>query len=155
MFENENSVEVSSTIELVIFKVSDQYCALTSTEVQEIIKQHDMTKVYNADDYVKGIINLRGGIVSIISLHKKLGIKEDNVDKEYKVILANYKNEIVGLQVDDVEDIMKADSRLIEPPPSNLNGLDSIYFSGIFKMNDKLVSIINLDELLKFESPVL
>ena len=152
MLEHELGIEGHhSRIELVIFRVNDLVCALKSIEVQEIIKQQDTTPVHNAADYVTGVINLRGNIVTVIDLHTKFGLKHE-IGSTMRTVIATSEGEAIGLLVDDVDDILKADINAIESPPANLNGMDGVYFSGIFKMDDKLVAIINLEELLKVEA---
>lgn len=151
MSEHEMGLDVShSRIELVIFRVNDLVCALKSTDVQEIIKQQETTPVHNAENYVVGVINLRGSIVTVLDLHTKFGLERES-ESVMRTVITTCDGEAIGLLVDDVDDILKADVNAIEAPPANLNGMDSVYFSGIFKMDDKLVAIINLEELLKVE----
>lgn len=149
MSGHELGVDVShSRIELVIFRVNNLVCALKSTDVQEIIKQQDTTPVHNADDYIVGVINLRGSIVTVVDLHTKFGLNHES-ESGMRIVITTSDGEAIGLLVDDVDDILMADLNAIEAPPANLNGMDGVYFSGIFKMEDKLVAIINLEELLK------
>ena len=135
------------SIELVIFTVSDLVCALKSIDVQEIIKNQVITPVHNAAEYVRGVINLRGNIVTIIDLHSKFDRSCTTRDK-VRIIIVTYQEESIGLLVDEVDDILMADHSYIDPPPANLHGLNGNDFSGIFKMEQKLVAIVDLDELM-------
>jgi purine-binding chemotaxis protein CheW len=148
MSDNEQkAVDQKRSIELVIFTVNDLICGLKSTDVQEIIKKQEITQVHNASEYVKGVINLRGNIVTVIDLHTRLN-QTCKADSKLRIIIVNYDGESIGLLVDEVDDILNADQAKIEPPPANLHGLSGNDFSGIFKMDKKLVAIINIDELM-------
>lgn len=148
MSNNETSGDSHTpTVELVIFRVNNLLCGLKSNAVQEIIKIQEITPVHNASEYVKGVINLRGRIVTVIDLHTRLQQSQSATSK-LRIIIVNYEGEAIGLLVDEVDDILSADQTRIEPPPANLHGLSGNDFSGIFKMEKQLVAIICLDELM-------
>jgi len=139
-------------LELAIFHVGDITCALKSIEVQEIIKNQKITTVHHAPDYVKGVINLRGQIVTIISMRKKFNLSSDSEDQgDMQIVVVKMGEESIGLLVDSVDDILLANNSEIEPPPSNLKGLKGSYFTGIYKKKDALVAILNIDEILMLE----
>ncbi|OGV37252.1 MAG: hypothetical protein A2020_14410 [Lentisphaerae bacterium GWF2_45_14] len=143
----------SATTELAIFHVGDITCALQSIEVQEIIKNQEITVVHHAPDYVKGVINLRGQIVTIISMHKKFNIDTVTVGtKEMQIVVVKKAEESVGLLVDSVDDILIARTDAIETPPSNLQGIKGTYFTGIYKKEDELVAILNIEEILAIDN---
>jgi purine-binding chemotaxis protein CheW len=141
----------SSTIELVIFNVGEIVCALKTIEVLEIIKKPELTVVHHAPEFVSGVINLRGQIVTIIDMRTKFVFPSSEKD-EQQIIVVKMGEESVGLQIDNVDDILIADTADIEPPPSNISGLRGAFFSGIYKKKDALVAILNLDEILKLDN---
>lgn len=142
-----------STTELAIFHVGDITCALQSIEVQEIIKNQEITVVHHAPDYVKGVINLRGQIVTIISMHKKFNLDTENsATNEMQIVVVKKGEESVGLLVDSVDDILMAQTDAIENPPSNLQGIKGTYFTGIYKKEDELVAILNIEEILEIDN---
>ena len=143
--------ETGSSVELAIFNVGDITCALKSIEVQEIIKFQEITVVHHAPDYVRGVINLRGQIVTIIDMRKKFNMDRVDISASMRIVIVKFGEEIVGLLVDGVSDIINADIDEIDPPPSNLSGLNGSFFIGIFKKEDSLVAILNIQEILKIE----
>lgn len=148
--KKKNKLDKHSVVELAIFNVGDIICALKSIEVQEIIKNQEITVVHHAPEYVKGVINLRGQIVTIISMHKKFNLDIPSGGKigEEQIVIVKMGEESVGLLVDSVDDILLANTDEIDEPPSNLRGVNGAYFTGIYKKQDSLVAILNIHEIL-------
>ena len=140
-----------TTTELAIFHVGDVTCALQSIEVQEIIKNQEITVVHHAPEYVRGVINLRGQIVTIISMHKKFNIDTAETSA-MQIVVVKKGEESVGLLVDSVDDILMAQTDAIENPPSNLQGIKGSFFTGIYKKEDELVAILNIEEILEIDN---
>ncbi|MFH0925398.1 MAG: chemotaxis protein CheW [bacterium] len=139
-------------LELALFRVGDLLCGIDITCVREIIKKFEITTVYDAPKEVRGVLNLRGQIVTILDLRKKIGFDPSKViDENMRIIVVRLENEDVGLLVDNMADIVFAEIKDMEPPPSNIEGITGIYFSNILKMKDDLVCILNLVEILKNE----
>lgn len=148
---SDTSYEIDSsgdTLELIIFRVGSIVCALKTIGVQEIIKELRITPVHNSPAYVKGVINLRGRIVTIIDMRNKFGL-EPSDSSTMRIVIVSLGDEAIGLLVDSIDDILKADTSFIEPAPSSLNGLNGDFFTGIFKMEEGLVAIVSLDAVLE------
>ncbi len=141
----------SESVELAIFNVAELVCALRSIEVQEIIRVQEITSVHHAPEFVSGVINLRGQIVTIIDMRKKFNCPQSNNPDNMRIVIVKMHEESVGLLVDGVHDILIAPSKEIEPPPSNISGLNGDFFSGIYKKDDALVAILNIGEILKID----
>jgi purine-binding chemotaxis protein CheW len=139
----------SNTQELAIFQVGDMPCGLDTSLVREIIKNTQLTKVHLAPDYVRGVINLRGEIATVIDLRKKFSMETVEESENMEIVVVKSGSENIGLLVDRVRDVVWADRKEITQPPSNIRGVTGIFFSGIFKMKNELVSILNSEELLK------
>lgn len=140
------------TVELATFYLGDALCGMDILKVQEINKLLEMTKVPQAPEYVKGIVNLRGQIVTVIDLGKKLGLSMTDLGAETRNIIVNSKNEYVGLLVDRIGDVERTDWDKIEPPPANIGGVQGKYFEGVFKKEQSLIGILNVEEVLKEET---
>ena len=135
--------------ELVLFNVDDLLCAIDISHIQEINKNLEFTKVYRAPDYVKGVLNLRGDIVTIIELRKKFQKKVMELNPNMRVIIVKYNDENVGLLVDDVNDVIEVDPKRIEKSATNMKGVNANYFQGLYKLDDRIVVILNIEEILK------
>ncbi len=138
-----------NTQELAIFNIGEIVCGLDITELKEINKHIDVTIVHHAPEYVRGVLNLRGNIVTVIDLRKKFGYESIEMNNKMRIIIVKSKGENIGLLVDGVDDIVMTNHKDIEPPPSNVNGVTGTFFSGIYKMKSALVSILNIEEILK------
>lgn len=136
-------------IEVVSFFVSDMLCALECNQIQEILHEEDVTFVHHAPEYVRGVINLRGQIVTILELRAKLELPKTKNQKKSRIIVIKHKDEHIGLLVDRVQDILVGNRENLEPPPSHLGDLHGKYVSNILKMEKDLVAILNTDAILE------
>jgi len=94
-------------------------------------------------------MNLRGKIITIIDLGKKLGLSPAALSKDNRNIIVDSKDEQIGLLVDRINDVLIADSSKIETAPANLGGVQGVYFSGVLKTDTALIGILNIEEVLK------
>lgn len=138
--------------EIVIFQVGDTYCGITIDNVQEINKNMEITTVYSAPDYVRGVINLRGQIVTIIDMRKKFHLEPSEISKGMNNVVVNSKGEQIGLLVDNVEDIIPANPDEILPSPPHMNDAMGKYFTGVYKLAEELVAILDMNKLLSKEA---
>jgi len=136
---------------LALFESGNLLCGLDIAHVQEINKNIAVTVVHRAPEYVRGVINLRGEIVTVVDLRTKFGFEPLAQDAEAQIVIVKQGDENIGLLVDTVSDVVVADAKDIEPPPSNLAGGISHFFKGIYKLEHGLVAILNLDELISGE----
>ena len=129
----------SNDIEFSTFYVGGAICGIDILNIQEINKHFEITQVPQSSEYIKGILNLRGRIVTIIDLGKKLGLSPVNSSKDNRNIIVNSEDEHIGLLVDAISDVVITQQENIEPAPSNIGGVKGKYFQGVFK-NKKSVN---------------
>ncbi|MCK5164332.1 MAG: chemotaxis protein CheW [Desulfobacula sp.] len=139
----------SQDLEFSTFYVGGALCGINILNIQEINKHFDITQVPQASDYIEGILNLRGRIVTIIDLGKKLGLEPVNKDKDNRNIIVNSDDEHIGLLVDGISDVVLAKAENIEPAPSNIGGVKGKFFQGVLKTEKQLIGILDIDEVLK------
>ena len=139
----------NSAVDLATFYVGDALCGIDILNVQEINKHMEITKVPQSPDYVMGILNLRGQIVTIIDIGKKLGLSPTKLSNESRNIIVKSKEEYIGLVVDSIADVVRADSEKVESAPANIGGVQGKFFEGVFKTEDSLIGILNVEEVLK------
>jgi len=148
----ESSIPSKSVIELATFYVGQALCGMDILKIQEINKLMEMTKVPQAPDYMVGILNLRGQIVTIIDLGQKLGLGSVEISNESRNIIINAPGEHVGLLVTKISDVVMADPDKIEPAPANMSGTQGSFFTGVYKTENKLIGILDIKEVLRIES---
>ncbi len=144
----------STMLELATFYVGDSLCGIDILNIQEINKQVEVTLVPQSEDYVKGVLNLRGRIVTVVDLGKKLGLSPIVPDKNNRNIIVDSQNEQIGLLVDCISDVLIADSSRIESAPANIGGVKGRYFKGVFKTDSNLIGILDIEEVLKTDANV-
>ncbi|MFH2123319.1 MAG: chemotaxis protein CheW [Pseudomonadota bacterium] len=138
-------------VELATFYVGAALCGMDILKIQEINKLMDMTKVPQAPSYVTGILNLRGQIVTIIDLGKKLGLGSTDTTLSSRNIIVSSPGEHVGLLVTRLSDVISADTDKIERAPANMGGIQGEFFSGVYKTDDKLIGILDVNKVLRIE----
>ncbi len=98
-----------------------------------------------------GILNLRGQIVTIIDLGKKLNLGATELGEMSRNIIVNSKDEYIGLLVSRISDVVEADLDKVEPPPANIGGVQGKFFKGVFKTKDRLIGILDVEKVLDTE----
>jgi len=146
--------EKDGRVDLATFYVSEALCGMDILNIQEINKNMEITSVPNSPDYVVGVLNMRGRIVTIIDVCKKLGLPKMPITSTRRNIIVNSQNEYIGLLVDKVAEVVPAEWRKVTPPPSNVRGVQGKYFEGVYKKENALVAILDIEEVLKDENVV-
>ncbi len=142
----------TGSFQISCFYVGEALCGIDIGFVQEINKQVLFTSVPHSPEYVLGIMNLRGKIVTIIDLGKKLGIESSSdITDNTRIIIVNSRDEFIGLLVDKVTDVVIANWENVSAPPSNIKGAKGKFFQGVYKFKNKLVAILDVEEVLGSE----
>ncbi|WP_151734614.1 chemotaxis protein CheW [Paenibacillus tengchongensis] len=126
--------------------VGAEICAIPIGEIHEIIKMLSITDIPLCRSEVKGVINLRGKVVCVLSLRYMLGMSDEPYTRESRIIVVRYRDEFVGLIVDKVNKVTTY-AELHPPAGMNIRGRDGI-FQGIGQDGDRIVGILKLEELL-------
>ncbi len=137
--------------ELATFYVGKALCGMDILKVQEINKLMQMTKVPQAPEYVIGILNLRGQIVTIIDLGKILGLGETDLSQDPRNIIVKSEGGHVGLLVRQLSDVVEADMEKKEHAPANMGGIQGEFFTGVYKTDNELIGILDVDKVLSIE----
>jgi len=135
-------------IELATFYIGNACYGIDISNIQEINKLTDATPVPLAPEYVKGILNLRGQIITVVDVAKKLGLPSENDVCRQRNMIVLFENEFIGLLVDRIGDVLSAPWNSVEKPPANVVGVQGQYFAGILKTEEQLIRILNIDAVL-------
>lgn len=134
-------------MQVVVFQLNDQEYALDIRGVKEILRMTEITAVPKVQDYIKGIINLRGTVTPIVSLYKKFGFQEKQLSEESRIIILSLKNNNqIGVIVDKVTEVMNIEKEKIESAGNELS-VEEGFIEGIGKFENRLLIILNLDIL--------
>jgi purine-binding chemotaxis protein CheW len=107
--------------------------------------------VPRAPEFVEGVINLRGKVIPIIDLRRRFKLSDRAHDKHTRIIVIEISSMVVGFVVDSVSEVLRIPANTVEPPPPVVSGLDSEYISGVGKLEDRLLILLDLNKLLSNE----
>jgi purine-binding chemotaxis protein CheW len=148
MEEEEKKRQDAELIQLVTFSIGEEEFGVDILKVQEIIRTMEITRVPRAPEFVEGVINLRGKVIPIIDLRRRFGLPTRDHDQHTRIIVIEISNMIVGFVVDSVSEVLRIPEGTVEPPPPVVSGLESEYISGVGKLEDRLLILLDLDRLL-------
>ena len=144
----ENETRDDMTQEFLTFVLGEESYALDIMTVKEIRGYEKATKIANAPNYLKGVINLRGDIVPIIDLRIKFNVGEPSYNEFTIVIMLTINDKIVGIVVDEVSDVIKVSETDIKAPPEFGVAFDSDYLHGLTTINEQMVILVNIQKLI-------
>lgn len=130
------------------FYLGKQTYALEIKYITEIIGIQKITKVPNIKSFIKGIINLRGSIVPIVELRKRFRLSDVEYDERTCIIVVNINNVEVGIIVDEVAEVINIPEEEISPAPETNKGTESRFISGMSKISDKIIILLNIEKVL-------
>ncbi|WP_102945512.1 chemotaxis protein CheW [Stenotrophomonas sp. VV52] len=143
-----NPNAASSGGEYLSFTLGAEHYGVDILKVQEIRGYDSVTRVPDAPDYIKGVINLRGTIVPVIDLRLKLRLDEARYDAFTVMIVLNVDNRVVGIVVDSVSDVIPLNADQIRPTPEFGAAVDTRFISGIGTQDDRMLILLDIETLL-------
>lgn len=136
-------------LHLVGFRVGRETFGVPIGLVHEIVRVPEITAVPDSPDYVEGVINLRGKIVSVIDLRKRFGEKEVVENKKNRILVTEVEGKLVGLIVDAASEVLKIAESEVEPPPPVFAEGEVNYVTGMGKLKGRLIILIDLTRVLQ------
>ncbi len=136
---------------LVGFKVGEEEFAIDIMDVHEIHRMMPITKIPNLPHFIEGVISLRGNIVPIIFLRKRLGLPMDEPGDKSRIVIAEIGENIVGLVVDQVTAVINLSAENIKPPTPLMTQVKQKYVIGVGQLGERLIIILHLNEILSSE----
>jgi purine-binding chemotaxis protein CheW len=130
------------------FKVGRETYGVPITSLHEIVRVPEITAVPDAPDYLEGVINLRGKIVSVMDLRKRFGEKQATLRKQNRILVVEHAGRLAGLIVDSASEVLKIPSDAVEAPPAVFQegGLNCV--TGLGKVGGRLVVLLDMSKLL-------
>lgn len=146
--KNSKNSGVSNTMQYSTFYISDRLYGIEVTEVQEIVKPMDMTFVPLAPKHVRGLINLRGQVATAIGVRELFDLHDEAPEKLMNVV-CNIENQLISLQVDEIGDVVEVNESNYEITPQTVPEKTKRFLSGVYKREEKLLSIIDINKIVK------
>jgi purine-binding chemotaxis protein CheW len=140
-----------SRLEVVTFKLGEEEYGIDIQKVQELRGYDAVTRIANAPEYIKGVVNLRGIIVPIIDMRIKFKLGEPTYDQFTVVIVLNIGGRVVGMVVDSVSDVITLTGEQIKPAPEMGSVLDADYLIGLGTLEERMLILVDIDRLMSSE----
>jgi purine-binding chemotaxis protein CheW len=134
-------------LQLVGFCVGEEEFGIDILRVQEIIRAPQLTRVPNSPKFMEGVMNLRGKIIPVIALRKRFGLEEILPDKQNRIVVVEIQGTVLGFIVDAVTEVLRIPADAVEPPP-RLGLVEREYVSGVGKIDDRLLILLDADRLM-------
>ena len=144
----QNAKAMTQELQLVVFDLAAEYYGVDIGDVREIIRMQSITRIPGAPEFVEGVINLRGKVVPVLDLRKRLNRRINEQTKESRIVVVNIGSSDVGVIVDAVTEVLRIPVSAIEPPSSMITDAESDYLRGIAKLDTKLIILLDLNKAL-------
>ncbi len=141
LMDNEN--------QYVVFRLDREIYGLEISAVREIITMQPITEVPGTEDYIEGVINLRGRVIPVFNLHRRFNLAEGEITRSTRIVVVEVEGNSIGMVVDGVSEVVRITRDLIEQPSSILCGIGEEYLTGVAKMADRLVILLDLNRVLQ------
>jgi purine-binding chemotaxis protein CheW len=140
---------MANELQIVGFRVGRETFGVPISLVHEIVRVPEITSVPDSPEFVEGVINLRGKIVSVIDLRKRFGEEEVTRNKKNRILVAEIDSKTVGLIVDSASEVLKISATDVEAPPNVFDEEENKYVTGVGKLNGRLVIMVDLGKVLQ------
>lgn len=138
----------TDTRQLCTFALHGLSFGVEVVNVQEVIRYQDMTAIPLASSMVRGLINLRGQIVTAIDMRARLGLPASSVDHQPMNVVLRTSDGVVSLLVDEIGDVLEVDGRDFERPPETLAGVFREVVLGVYKLEARLLLLLDVERIV-------
>lgn len=147
MFDKQ-AADAQIQLQCVTFTLEQETYGINVMQVQEVLRETEVAPVPGAPDYVIGIINLRGNVVSVINARARFGLADIESTDLTRIIVVEIREQIVGILVDSVAEVVDIMASEIESAPNVGNDDSSKYIDGVVSRGEKLLILVDLNKLL-------
>jgi len=137
--------------QLVGFRLGNEEYGVEITKVREIMLMSEITQIPEMPAYIKGLINIRGTVIPVIDLRVRFGLVAGELTGESRTIVLSVDEKMIGVIVDAVTEVLRITHDQIAPPPPTVAGLGREYLTGLIKLEDRLLILLNIDRLFSRE----
>ncbi len=140
--------------QLAVLMVGGEKYALDIMRIKEIQRYQAITRMPKVPDFVEGVIHLRGLVIPIVDMRKRLDLPVTEPTRKTRIVIANISGKIVGLLVDEVNEVIRVSRQDIGAAPSLTRGIGAEYINGVVKRNDELLLMLDYERILSTEERV-
>ncbi|NLY54243.1 MAG: purine-binding chemotaxis protein CheW [Firmicutes bacterium] len=137
-----------SEVRLVVFRLADEDYALPIEGVHSVERIMPTTRVPRAPHFVDGVINLRGEVVPVINLRRRLGLPAIENNEDMHIVIALAQEQLVGLLVDEISHVLSLPKTAIQPAEQVIGETNRNFLRGVGKWEDSLVVLLDLERVV-------
>lgn len=135
-------------LEYLAFRLGEEEYGIDIQKVQELRGYDAVTRIANAPEFIKGVVNLRGIIVPIVDMRIKFNLGMPTYDQFTVVIIINIGGRVVGMVVDSVSDVVTLTAEQVKPAPEMGTVLDTAYLIGLGTLDQRMLILVDIDHLM-------
>ena len=144
---------MADELHLVTFKVGTELFGVPISAVQEIVRVPAIARIPQSPEFVKGVMNLRGRVITVVDMHKRMGHSTDAMSnaelaKKARILVVEVDGRLVGVIVDEVAEVLRLASDQVEGAPPMVAGISNQYIKGVGKLKDDLLILIDIERIL-------
>jgi purine-binding chemotaxis protein CheW len=143
-----DNVSPAAEVRLVVFRLGEDYFAMTIQDVNEIIRLQKITPVPKAPPFVVGVTSLRGRVIPVIDLRTRFGLAPREEGHLSRIVVTEHDGKLIGMIVDGVDEVLIVPAEAIEPPDEIVVSVDSEFLAGIVRLEDRLIILLDQEQVL-------
>lgn len=140
-----------STEKYIVFQLNDQEYGTSIDRIVSIERLQKVVSLPKVSDFIEGITKLRGNVIPVIDLKKRMDLAQSEVTEQSRMLVSIVDDLSVGFLVDTASDVIDIDDSMIEPAPTSIKGIDVNFLSGVAKLDDRLLLLVDLSYVLNYE----
>ncbi|MEE2025093.1 MULTISPECIES: chemotaxis protein CheW [Alkalimonas] len=146
-----DSADGDQVLQWVTFKLQDEIYGINVMQVQEVLRYTEIAPVPGAPDYVVGIINLRGNVVTVIDTRTRFGLDGSDITDNTRIVIIESDKQVIGILVDSVAEVVYLKVSEIDTAPNVGNDESAKFIQGVTNRDGELLILVDLNKLLTDE----
>jgi purine-binding chemotaxis protein CheW len=146
--DKQNQSQDDQVLQYVTFRLENETYGIGVMQIQEVLRYTEIAPVPGAPDYVLGIINLRGNVVTVIDTRRRFGLMDAEITDASRIVVMESSNQVMGVLVDSVAEVVYLKSSEIETAPNVGNEESAKFIQGVCNKNGELIILVELDKML-------
>ena len=147
----QNQAQDDQVLQYVTFRLDDETYGINVMQIQEVLRYTEIAPVPGAPDYVLGIINLRGNVVTVIDTRRRFGLADAEVTDATRIVVMESSSQVMGILVDSVAEVVYLKANEIETAPNVGNEESAKFIQGVCNKNGELLILVELDKMMSEE----
>ena len=146
-----DDTKAAEELQLVVFSLGREEFAVEVTQVREIMRMEEITRMPKSPHFVEGIINLRGQIIAVVELARRLNLEGGERGGDTRIIVVEAEDIKVGMIVDSVSEVLRVSAEAVEPSPTLATDISVAYLQGVVKQDNRLIILLDLTKVLSLQ----